>query len=132
MDTPKKFFDIRAGEWQATLSMFTFWFSAITVFQILRPLKAGLFIEYLGAKTELIAGELMNIVVAALAMVVFTFLYNRLGGRRLVYFLCSFSLPVCCFSLPQLAIVLPTSSTGLSICSATCGVLSGWRHSGRS
>ncbi len=89
MDTPKKFFDIRAGEWQATLSMFTFWFSAITVFQILRPLKAGLFIEYLGAKTELLA-KLLNIVVAAVAMVVFTFLYNRLGGRRLVYFLCLF------------------------------------------
>ena len=89
MDTPKKFFDIRAGEWQATLSMFTFWFSAITVFQILRPLKAGLFIEYLGAKTELLA-KLLNIVVAAVAMIVFTFLYNRLGGRRLVYFLCLF------------------------------------------
>ena len=89
MDTPKKFFDIRAGEWHATLSMFTFWFSAITTFQILRPLKAGLFIEYLGAKTELLA-KLLNIVVAAVAMIVFTFLYNRLGGRRLVYFLCVF------------------------------------------
>lgn len=89
MSTVKKFFDIRPGEFQPALLMFGFWFAAITAFQILRPLKAGLFVEHLGARTELSA-KLLNIVVAAVAMIVFSWIYNRLGGKNLVYVLVAF------------------------------------------
>ncbi|MDA2929161.1 MFS transporter [Acidobacteria bacterium AH-259-O06] len=86
MKTLKAFFDFREGEYQPALLMAGFFFSAMTVFQILKPLKKGLFVEHIGAELQLIA-KVLNILVAIGAMVVFTYLYNRLGGRRLVYVL---------------------------------------------
>ena len=69
--------------------MFGFFFSIIAVFQILKPLKKGLFVSQFGADQELIAKGI-NIDVAFTAMIGFTYLYNWLGGRRLVRFLCGF------------------------------------------
>ncbi len=69
--------------------MFGFFFSTIAVFQILKPLKKGLFVAHFGAEQELIAKGI-NIDVAFTAMIGFTYLYNWLGGRRLVRFLCGF------------------------------------------
>ncbi|MEW5978074.1 MAG: Npt1/Npt2 family nucleotide transporter [Acidobacteriota bacterium] len=86
--TPK-LFDIRSGEFPPSLLMFGFFFSIIAVFQILKPLKKGLFVAHFGAEQELIAKGI-NIDVAFGAMIGFTYLYNWLGGRRLVRFLCGF------------------------------------------
>jgi AAA family ATP:ADP antiporter len=84
----RSFVDIRKGEFEPALLFFLFWFFVIVVFQALRPLKKGLFVEHLGAHTELYA-KLANIGVAMLAVVVFTALYNRFGSRRLIPTLCA-------------------------------------------
>jgi AAA family ATP:ADP antiporter len=85
----EKLFDVRKGELKPALLMFGFFFSVIAVFQILKPLKKGLFVSHFGAEQELIAKGI-NIDVAFTAMIGFTYLYNWLGGRRLVRFLCGF------------------------------------------
>src|SRR5262249_46831033 len=85
----QKLFDLRSGELKPALLMFGFFFSIITVFQILKPLKKGLFVSHFGAEQELIAKGI-NIDVAFTAMIGFTYAYNWLGGRRLVRFLCGF------------------------------------------
>ena len=77
------FFDIRRDELRPTLLMFGFFFAVIAGFQVLKPLKKGLFVAQFGAEHELIAKGL-NIDVAFAAMVAFSFLYNRMGGRHLV------------------------------------------------
>jgi len=81
------FVDVKRNELEPAFLFFLFWFSIIVVFQVLKPLKKGLFVENLGAYVELYA-KLANIGVAILAVVVFTFLYNKLGSRRLVETLC--------------------------------------------
>jgi AAA family ATP:ADP antiporter len=81
--------------------MFGFFFSIITVFQILKPIKKGLFIAQFGAEHELIAKGI-NIDVAFTAMIGFTYLYNWLGGRRLVRFFCGFFLLILLVFLPVL------------------------------
>ena len=83
----RAFVDIRKGEFAPALLFFLFWFLVIVVFQALRPLKKGLFVEHLGAHVELYA-KLSNIGVAMLAVLVFTALYNRFGSRRLIPTLC--------------------------------------------
>ena len=95
-------FDVRPGELQPALLMFGFFFSIIAVFQILKPLKKGLFIAQFGAEHELIAKGI-NIDVAFSAMIAFTYLYNWLGGRRLVRFLCGFFLLTLLVFLPVLS-----------------------------
>jgi AAA family ATP:ADP antiporter len=87
--------------------MFGFFFSVIAVFQILKPLKKGLFIAQFGAEHELIAKGI-NIDVALSAMIAFTYLYNWLGGRRLVRFLCGFFLLTLLIFLPVLSDAPPT------------------------
>ena len=85
----RQLFDVRSGELKPALLMFGLFFSIIAVFQILKPLKKGLFVSHFGAEHELIAKGI-NIDVAFTAMIAFTYLYNWLGGRRLVRFLCGF------------------------------------------
>ena len=82
------FVDIKKREVEPALLFFFFWFFVIVVFQALRPLKKGLFVEHLGADVELYA-KLSNIGVAVLAVIVFSWLYNRLGSRRLIPTLCA-------------------------------------------
>jgi ATP:ADP antiporter, AAA family len=79
--------DVKKREAEPALLFFLFWFFVIIVFQALRPLKKGLFVEHLGANVELYA-KLANIGVAILAVVVFSYLYSRLGSRRLIPTLC--------------------------------------------
>lgn len=83
----RQFFDLRSGEMEPALLMFGFFFSVTAVFQILKPLKKGLFVSQFGAERELMAKGI-NIDVAFAAMVGFTVLYNGLGGRQLVKLLC--------------------------------------------
>jgi AAA family ATP:ADP antiporter len=83
----RQFFDVRSGEFTPALVMFGFFFSVTAVFQILKPLKKGLFVAHFGAERELIAKGI-NIDVAFGAMIGFTLLYNLFGGRRLIRLLC--------------------------------------------
>lgn len=82
-------FDFKKEEIPIASLMFLFFFIVIAVFQILRPLKKARVVEYYGAEPELYM-RLFNIVVAALAVVVFTFLYNRLPRQRLIFSFCLF------------------------------------------
>lgn len=83
----RHFIDVRKNELEPGLLFFGFWFTVMLVFQTLKPLKSGMFIESLDARVELYA-KLGNIAVAALLVVVFTALYNRLGSRRTILTLC--------------------------------------------
>jgi hypothetical protein len=67
----RQFFDVRSGEVEPALLMFGFFFSVTAVFQILKPLKKGLFVSHFGAERELIAKGI-NIDVALAAMIGFT------------------------------------------------------------
>lgn len=83
------FVDVRRRETEPAFLFFLFWFFVIVVFQAMRSLKKGLFVEHLGADTELYA-KLSNIGVAILAVVLFSWLYHKLGSRRLIPTLCVF------------------------------------------
>lgn len=85
----RPFVDVRKREAGPALLFFLFWFFVIVVFQALRPLKKGLFVEHLGADLELYA-KLTNIIVAIVAVVLFSWLYHKLGSRRLIPTLCAF------------------------------------------
>ena len=61
--TLRLFVNIKKDEIQPALLFFLIWFFAIVVFQILKPLKKGLFVENFGAYVELYA-KLANIAVA--------------------------------------------------------------------
>ena len=69
--------------------LFFFFFLIIAVFQILKPLKAGLFVSHYGAEIELYA-KLTNIVVAGLGAAAFSLLYNRFARQQLLYALSAF------------------------------------------
>lgn len=77
------FVDIKRREVEPAILFFLFWFLVIVVFQALRALKVGFFIEHLGARTELYA-KLANIGVAILAVLFFSWLFDRLGSRKLI------------------------------------------------
>ncbi len=84
-----KVFDFKKQELPVVALLFSFFFLVIVVFQMLKPLKNGLFVERFGADVELYA-KLLNIVVAAAGVAVFTYLYNRLPRQRLIYALAAF------------------------------------------
>lgn len=107
----RKVFDFKKQEIPIVVLLFLFFFLIIAVFQILRPLKKGLFVDTYGAHLELYA-KLGNIVVAALAVAVFSILYNRLSRQRLIYVLCAFF--IACFVVlpPALASPGPLSIWG--------------------
>ena len=96
------FFDIRRDELPLALLMFGYFFLVITSFWILKPIKKSLFIEFydqegfslvvgglfqmefLASQAELLA-KVMNMVVAAGAVIVFTLLARRLRREQLTY-----------------------------------------------
>jgi len=82
-------FDFKKEEIPIATLMFFFFFLIITVFQILRPLTTGYVVDIYGAEPELYM-RLGNIVVAAIAVVVFTFLYNKLPRQLLILVFCVF------------------------------------------
>ncbi len=81
--------DRQRQEFQIAGLMFLFFFLVIAVFQMLKPLKSGLFVEYYGADLELYA-KLSNILIAAVAVSAFTFLSNKLQRQRTIYVLSAF------------------------------------------
>lgn len=82
-------FDFKKEEIPIAFLMFSFFFLTITVFHILRPLSTGYVVDIYGAEPELYM-RLGNIVVAALAVVVFTYFYNKLSRQRLIFVFCIF------------------------------------------
>lgn len=75
--------EIRGRELRVALLLFTIFFLVIAVFQIVKPVKNGLFVEKYGAESELFA-KLGNIVVAAAGVAAFTGLFNRVARARLI------------------------------------------------
>jgi AAA family ATP:ADP antiporter len=100
----RSIFDFDRRELPVVLLLFFFYFLVIAVFQILKPLKNGLFVERYGAGLELYA-KLGNIAVAAVAVMFFTWLYNRVRRDRLIYILSGFFLA--CFALMIWALTHP-------------------------
>ncbi len=85
----KNIIDIRSNEWALASLMFGYFFLVITSFWILKPLKKGLFIQFYdssgfnlfgwqmdASQAELLAKGL-NMVVAFIAVIVFTLLVRR-------------------------------------------------------
>ena len=104
----REVFDFKRDELPVVALLFTFFFLTIAVFQILRPLKKGLFLEYYGADVELYA-KLANILLAGLAVTLFTYLYNRLSRERLLYVFCLF------FIVSFLAVASGSASPGAGL-----------------
>jgi ATP:ADP antiporter, AAA family len=90
--------DVRREEWPFAASMAAVFFLVISTFWILKPLKKSLFVQFYdrdglalfgatldAAQAELLA-KVMNMVVAAIAVVVFSALSLRLRRERLVLF----------------------------------------------
>ena len=99
-DPIKEIFDFKKQELPVVSLLFLFFFMVIAVFQMLYPLKKGLFIEHYGADLELYA-KFTNILVAALGVTAFTFLYNKVSRQRVIYIFCFFFI-VCFLSLTSL------------------------------
>ncbi|HUP00913.1 MAG TPA: Npt1/Npt2 family nucleotide transporter [Gemmatimonadota bacterium] len=81
------FVDVKKREVEPAILFFLFWFLVIVVFWVLKPLKTGFFIDHLGARIELYA-KLANIGVAVLAVIAFSYLFDKLGSRKLIFTLC--------------------------------------------
>src|SRR6185436_6100509 len=99
--------DVRRDELPLALLMALHFFLVITVFWILKPIKKGLFIQHYdeagftllswtmtASQAELLA-KVLNMVVAAVAVAVFTWLARRYRRQQLSYIFCAFFL-VCC------------------------------------
>lgn len=97
-------FTIRKSELPLTLMMFMYFFLVITSFWILKPLKKSLFIEFYdqqgfslfawhmtAAQAELLA-KVLNMVVAFVAVAVFTWLARRFRRQQLTFIFTGFFL----------------------------------------
>lgn len=91
----KAFLDIRKGEWALSLLMFFYFFLVITSFWILKPIKKSVFIGFYdiagfnlsgwhlnASQAELIA-KILNMIVAFMAVIVFTWLSRRYHRQQL-------------------------------------------------
>ena len=91
-------FTVRKSELPLTLMMFSYFFLVITSFWILKPLKKALFIEFYdqqgfslfawhmtAAQAELLA-KVLNMVVAFVAVAIFTWLARRFRRQQLPLF----------------------------------------------
>ena len=99
--------DIKREELPLALLMFGYFFLVITTFWILKPLKKGLFIEFydeqgfalLGVtfsapQAELLA-KILNMVVAFIAVVVFSYLSRNLRRQQLTFVFAAFFIACC-------------------------------------
>ena len=100
----KAMFDIRKSELPLALLMFSYFFLVITSFWILKPIKKSLFIEFYdkggfdifawhmsGPQAELLA-KVLNMGVAFVAVVVFTWLARRFRRQQLTFIFTGFFL----------------------------------------
>ena len=103
MNNPMQaFMDVRREEWPLAISMFCYFFLVITSFWILKPLKKGLFIQFYdvdgfnlagivfsAAQAELLA-KVLNMAVALVAVVIFTWLSRHLRRQQLSFVFSAF------------------------------------------
>jgi len=100
----KAFMNIRRNELPLALLMFSYFFLVITSFWILKPIKKALFIEYYdqigfmlldwemrASQAELLA-KVLNMFVAILAVIVFTWLSRNFRRQQLTYIFSGFFL----------------------------------------
>lgn len=100
----KAVMNIKREELPLSLLMFLYFFLVITSFWILKPIKTALFIEYfdqsgfnlfswhlLAAQAELLA-KVLNMVIALVAVVIFSWLSKRLRRQQLTYVFSGFFL----------------------------------------
>jgi AAA family ATP:ADP antiporter len=95
---------IHRGEWSFVVLMFLYFFTVITIFWILKPIKKALFIDYYnvgghsfdlfgwdlsGPQAEMIA-KIGNLVVVFFAVLVFTWLARSLRRQQLTYVFSAF------------------------------------------
>lgn len=93
-------FDIRKGEWPKAISLSVYFFLVIAVFWVLKPMKRGILISYFGdqpirifdlvltgAQAEQL-GKVLNMVVAFVVVIAFTWLVRRIARHRLVMIFC--------------------------------------------
>ena len=98
----RRVLDVRREEIPFALLMFVYFFLVITTFWILKPLKKPVFVNYYdrvgfdlfgahlsGAQTELLA-KMLNMVVAAVAMVVFSAAARSLRRQQLTFVFAAF------------------------------------------
>ncbi len=98
----KSIFNIRKEEVPLSILMFSYFFLVITTFWILKPLKKTLFITFYdqtgvdilawhmrGSQAELLA-KILNMFVAFLAVIVFSWLANRYRRQMLTYIFSGF------------------------------------------
>ena len=89
--------DIRREELPKALLMFAYFFLVITIFWVLKPMKKGVFISFyqeggfdlfgwhlVAAQAEQLA-KVLNMVIAAIAVTVFTLLSRRFTRQKLVF-----------------------------------------------
>ena len=91
----KAFLDIRKGEWALSLLMFFYFFLVITSFWILKPIKKSVFIGFydingfdlfgwhLSASQAELLAKVLNMIVAFIAVIVFTWLSRRYHRQQL-------------------------------------------------
>ncbi len=100
----KAIFDVKRHELPFALSMFAYFLLVITSFWVLKPIKKSLFIEYYdesgfdllawhmtASQAELVA-KMLNMVVAFVAVVVFTWLVRWFRRQQLTFIFTSFFL----------------------------------------
>ena len=113
--------DVRREELPLALLMAAHFFLVITVFWILKPIKKGLFIQHYdergftllswtmsASQAELLA-KVLNMVVAAVAVAVCTWLARRYRRQQLSYIFCAFFV-VCCLAY-SLVVERPSGTT---------------------
>lgn len=92
----KKVFPLRSEDWPKALPLSAFFFLVISTFWILKPMKRGMMINYFaesplyflghafdGAQTEQL-GKVLNVLVAYLVVILFTWLVKRFPRHYLV------------------------------------------------
>ena len=97
-------FNVRKPEIPLTIMMFSYFFLVITSFWILKPLKKALFIQFYdqtgfslfawhleAAQAELLA-KVLNMVVAFIAVMIFTWLVRRFRRQQLTFIFTTFFL----------------------------------------
>jgi AAA family ATP:ADP antiporter len=121
-DSPlKAMFDIRRAELPLALLMFSYFFLVITSFWILKPIKKSLFIQFYdksgfsllawhmsGPQAELLA-KVLNMVVAFVAVTVFTLLVRHFRRQKLSYIFTAFFLA--CYAAYTFVILSPSGLT---------------------
>ena len=104
MSELKKIFSIKREELPFSLLMAGYFFLVITSFWILKPIKKAEFIDYyreagkfdlfgwqmLGSQAELLA-KILNMIVAIIAVAVFTLLCRKFVRQQLTYIFSAFS-----------------------------------------